>query len=172
MQNRRTKGASYGHHVGDEPQNAASEMIRAVYPMFGRLADATPGDLQETHELFAEGFLREDRRRFITVPTVGVKGLFESFQAYWDLGVGAPTFTVAEVHAVRGDRLLLFRGRAEFAEGQATESLVLVAYSAEMRAARAVLFDLDDLDGALDELERLHAGIEADGGSPPVDAHP
>lgn len=158
------KGASYGHHVGDEPQNAASEMIRALYPTLGQLADAAPGELQEAHELFADGFLREDRRRFITVPTVGVKGLFESFQAYWDLGVGAPTFTVAEVHAVRGDRFVLFRGRAEFAEGQATESLVLVAFSSEMKVARAVLFDLDDLDGALDELERLHVGIEADRG--------
>ena len=112
--------------------------------------------------MFAEGFLREDRRHFITVPTVGVEGLLESFRAYWDLGVGAPTFVVAEVHAVRGERLVLFRGRAEFAEGQATESLVLVMFSSEMKVARTVLFDLDDLDSALAELERMHAEIETD----------
>lgn len=150
--------------MGDEPQNAASDLIRAVYPTLGRLAGAAPGDLQEVHEIFAEGFLREDRRHFITVPTVGVEGLLEGFRAYWDLGVGAPTFVVAEVQAVRGDRLVLFRGRVEFGGGQATESLILVVFSSEMKVARAVLFDLDDLDGALVELERLHAEIEASEG--------
>jgi len=59
---------------------------------------------------------------------------------------------------------VLFRGRAEYAEGQATESLVLLVCSSEMKVARAVLFDLDDLDGALVELERRHAEIEADVG--------
>lgn len=158
------KGASYGRHVDGERRNAASELIRVVYPTFGRLADAEPADLEEARQLFAKGFSREDRRRIIAVPTEGADGLLESFRAYWDLDQGAPTFVVPKIVAVRGDRLVLFVGRAEFATGQATESLVVVVFSSEMKVARSVLFDVEDLDGAVQELERLHAEVEADEG--------
>jgi hypothetical protein len=45
---------------------------------------------------------------------------------------------------------------------RSTEILVVYSYSPEMRAARAIMFDLDDADAALTELDLLHAEIAAD----------
>lgn len=74
---------------------------------------------------------------------------------------GAPTFGLVEILAVRGDRLVLGRGTVRYDE-IATEMLSLCQWDTTVsKAERLVQFDLDDLDAALYELDRLHAEIEA-----------
>ena len=76
---------------------------------------------------YADGFVREDRRRFVTIPSANFNDFIESIQTYWELGAGAPTFSVPEIIAVRGERLVLFRSRVAFTNDTATVSLVVSA---------------------------------------------
>ena len=41
--------------------------------------------------------------------------------------------------------------------------LIVNALAVDMRVQRSVMFDVDDLDGALAELDRCHDEIEAEG---------
>ena len=67
--------------------------------------------------------------------------------------------------AVRGDRLTLFRSRVGFEDDRSPEFLVGFSYSSDMKAARATMFDLDDRDAALAELDLLDAEIAAENNS-------
>ncbi len=146
--------------VEGEPRNAASDQMRAVFPRFSRLGDMDESELRQWKRGMADDFVRVDRRRMVAVPDSDRDDWFESMQAYWNLGKGAPSFHVAEVLAVRGDRLVLFRSRIEYADGTATEMLIVNALAVDMRPQRSVMFDVDDLAGAYAELDRLHAEIQ------------
>lgn len=136
--------------------------MRAVFPLFSRLGDMDESELRRWKRGMADDFVRVDRRRVVAVPNSDRDDWFESLQAYWNLGKGAPSFRVAEVLAVRGERLVLFRGRIEYIDGTATEMLIVNALAVEMRPLRSVMFDVDDLESALAELDRLHAEFEAE----------
>jgi hypothetical protein len=119
-------------------------------------------EMRRFRQGMADDFVRVDRRRLVAVPDSDKDDWFESMQAYWELGRGTPSFQVAEVLAVRGERLVLFRSRIEFSDSTGTEMLVVSEFADDMRSRRSVMFDADNLDDALAELERLHTGIEAD----------
>jgi hypothetical protein len=155
------RGADYACGVEGEPRNAASDRMRAVFPLFSRLGDMDESELRQWKSGMADDFVRVDRRRVVAVPDSDRDDWFESMQAYWNLGKGTPSFQVAEVIAVRGERLVLFRSRIEYADGTATEMLIVNALADDMRPQRSVMFDVDDLEGAFVELDRLHAEIEA-----------
>jgi hypothetical protein len=135
--------------------------------MIDRLRDMDDSELLRFRSRFADDFVREDRRRLIAVPDSDRDDWFESILAYWDLGKGAPSFRVAEVLAVRGERLVLLRARVEYEDGSATGMLIVCGLSADMRVRHAVMFDIDDLDAAFAELDRLHEEIGAKDAQPP-----
>jgi hypothetical protein len=136
--------------------------------MIDRLRDMDDSELLRFRSRFTDDFVREDRRRLIAVPDSDRNDWFDSISAYWDLGKGAPSFTVAEVLAVRGERLVLFRARVEYVDGSETEILIVYGLSADMRGQRAVMFDVENLDAAFAELDRLHAEIGAKDAQPPT----
>lgn len=154
--------------VDGEPRNLASDRIRGTFPMMNRLRDMDDSELLRFRSRFADDFVREDRRRLIGVPDSDRDDWFESILAYWDLGKGAPSFRVAEVLAVRGDRLVLFRSHVGYEDGSAIEQLIVYGLSADMRVRHAVMFDVDNLDAAFAELDRLHAEIGAKDAQPPT----
>jgi hypothetical protein len=105
----------------------------------------------------AVDFVQQDRRRLVAVPDTDREEWIESIQAYWELGKGAPSFTVAEVVAIRGELAVLYRARVAYIDGSATELLIVLEIDADAHMRRAVMFDVDDLAGALAELDRLNA---------------
>jgi hypothetical protein len=57
-----------------------------------------PEELARWRARHLEGFVREDRRKFVTLPTTtGTDELRSSMLAYWNLGAGPPTFSVPEI---------------------------------------------------------------------------
>lgn len=134
-----------------------------------RLRELDEAQMQQFRGRFADDYVREDRRRLVGVPSSDREDWFESIQAYWELSKGPPTFSVAEVVAVRGERLVLFLARVEYEQGPSTEMLIVYGLSVDMRAQHSVMFDTDDVDAALAELDRLHAEIEGQDPSPPTD---
>jgi hypothetical protein len=145
--------------VNDEPRSRASDEVRGRFVALGRIDDMSADEFEKFRERFADDFVRDDRRRIVTLPSATLEDFIGSIRAYWQIGAGAPTFSVAEVIAVRGDRLVLFRTRVEFSDGSATEFLSLDEYDHQMRTKRIISFDVDDRSAALDELERLHARV-------------
>ncbi len=97
----------------------------------------------------------------MTIRTADPDQLFDSLLMYWDVGAGPPTFSVPEFVAVRVDRAVLFRSRVACDDGKSTESLVAMVYSPERKRARAVMFEPDDLDSALAELDLLYDEFES-----------
>ena len=134
-----------------------------------RLRELDDSEMTEYRARFADDFVREDRRRLVGVPSSNREEWFESIQAYWKLGKGPPTFSVAEVLAVRGERLALYLARVEYEQGPATEMLIVFALSGDMKAQRSVMFDADDVGAALAELDRLDGSTEDEDASPPTD---
>lgn len=143
-----------------EPRNLASDRIRERYPEFARLPEMSEAELAAVRTNYADDFVRDDRRRFVAIPAATFDEFIDSLRTYWTLGAGAPSFSVAEVIAVRGDRLVLFRSRIEFEDETRTESLVVLEYDDQMRAKRGTMFDADDRDAALAELDRRHTEID------------
>lgn len=143
-----------------EPRNLASDEVRVRFRTLGRVGGMTDDELSEFRQGFAEHFVRDDRRRFVTMPAATFDEFIESIRVYWELGAGAPTFSLAEVIAVRGDHLVLFRSHVEFADGTSTEYLSVDEYDQQMRTKRITIFDVDDDVTALGELDRLHAPVD------------
>lgn len=80
---------------------------------------------------------------------------------WFDLSDGKPILTV-EVVAVRGDRLVLARMCIGYRDGDGTGVLSITQFDETVEKTQsAVRFDLDDLDAALAEIDKLHAEIEA-----------
>ena len=117
-------------------------------------------ELEVLRENYTDDFVREDRRRLVTIPAASFEEFIESLRTYWELGSGAPSFSVSEVIAVRGERLVLFRSRIAFDDGRSTESLVVLGHDDQMRAEFATMFDPDDHDAALAELDGRHAEVD------------
>ena len=139
-----------------EPRNLASDRIRERYPQLSRIPEMTGAELEGFRKNYTADFVRDDRRRFVTIPAATFDEFIDSLRAYWELGVGAPRFSVAEVIAVRGDRLVLFRSRIDFDDETSTQSLVVLSFDDQMRAERGTMFDADDHRSALAELDRRH----------------
>ena len=78
----------------------------------------------------------------------------DQLETWFDLSDTPPVFSVAEVIAVRGDLCALIRCQVTFGD-QATEFLTVFRNDTDGVVQRSVLFDLDDLDAALAELDLI-----------------
>jgi hypothetical protein len=143
--------------MNGEPSNRASDEARRRFDALRRIGDMTVDELDEFRGYFADDFVREDRRRVVTLPSLGLDDFLESVRAYWEIGGGVPIFSVAEVIDVRGEHLVLLRARVEFSDGTATEFLSVDEYDEQMRTKRVISFDVDDVAGAHAELDRRRA---------------
>jgi len=140
-----------------EPRNAASDVLRMNW---ARLSDREFAD--QTPERLDEGFTHEDRRSVVSMTPVDAGKVVDSIHMYDELSGGHPVFSIEEVLAVRGERLALVRSRIDFPEREyATVSLQVFQYDVTVtRCQRSIVFDLADLDAAIDALEELAAALE------------
>jgi len=115
----------------------------------------------EAADQLTDDFVREDRRRLVGVPgLVDGPTFIEQQWAWLELGHGPHSFHVDEVIGQRSDRWVVVRLRIAFEDDYAVEVLVVWQYDkAVVRLERMIVFDADDVDSALGELDRLSGGI-------------
>jgi class 3 adenylate cyclase len=130
------------------PENRA---VRATRDMSARMR---AGDWDDIAELWEADAVFEDRRRGVGHVLVGRDAMQQQMHVVRDIsGLGLEFVPVA----TRGETLVLSRVRALLGDGFETELLAVDAVTDEGRAVRQVLFDVDDLEAAYAELDRLHA---------------
>ena len=114
----------------------------------------------ELRSLLAPDFLRDDHRSLIGLPTVDGDGWVEQLLAFFDLGVGRPTFRLSEVVAVRGERLALYWIEITFDDGFVDRRLGIAQYDVRIELVeRYVSFDDQDVDAAIAALDEMSAGL-------------
>src|SRR5271166_5931676 len=136
-------------------ENAASRMYERLWESFGAR------DWQAITEMVADNFSSDDRRRVVNAGIRHGRGAdIEDLQAAADIGF---TITMVGVAATRGDRLALarVRGSGSDPEGIQDDAPNVVEIDADGRIAAVVVFDLDDFDDAIAELDARYLAGEA-----------
>ncbi|MEY2433000.1 MAG: hypothetical protein QOC92_2725, partial [Acidimicrobiaceae bacterium] len=135
-------------------ENAASR----VYERF--LTYFAARDWAATPEILADDISTDDRRRVVNAGLrQGRDAAIAEILAIAEVGVTNVTSTVI---ATRGGRLVLSRvGLSVGAEAFYDEVLNIVEIDADDRIARRVVFDLDDIDAAFEELDARYLAGEA-----------
>ena len=81
----------------------------------------------------------------------------------FDVGSGRPIWSIPEVIAVRDQRIAATVLVIDYGDGMFTDMIACVRFDPQLRRLqRRVLFDLDDRDAAIAELDRMHAEIAAE----------
>lgn len=144
----------------DELTRPAPRSVNAAYQMVERLwRRFDERDWTAIGELLALDIYAEDRRRIINDGMRrGREAFVANMRAVAEVGTGDITSTIV---ATRGQRLVLARVRSERFH---TDVLNLVELDAEQQVMTStVVFDGDDLDAALVELEKRYLAGEASG---------
>lgn len=137
-------------------ENAASRAAEQF------LAHFQADDWKAMSELFAETYLLDDRRRIISSGIRhGRDHAVEDVRAVVDVGLWAKLSMSAM--ATRGGRLVLLHLHAAGPDPGASQSdlLQVVEVDDEGRFSAVVVFDVNDIDAAFDELERRYLSGEA-----------
>src|SRR6185295_16309826 len=111
---------------------------------------------------FAEDYYNDDRRRVVNGGVRrGRDAAVEDLRVAADIGLS--TNMMADVIATRGERLILTHFRVWGVDHDAVQFdlLQVVEYDADERVAAAVIFDLDDFDAAIAELDTRYLAGEA-----------
>ena len=141
--------------VSDEPSNTASEWMRGTYAV---LNDFESPPQEMIRSLFTDDFVYEDRRLGALFPIMRAELVAKAIASFWDTGAGRPRFTVHEIFAVRGERLVAARLVVDYDIGFALEAIQMLQLDATVtRVQRAFDFDVDDVDTVIAELDRLHS---------------
>jgi len=145
--------------VSDEPSNTASEWMRGTYAVLNDF-ESPPDEMIRSS--FTGDFVYEDRRRGALFPMMGAELVAEAMASFWDTGAGRPRFTVSEILAVRGERLVAARLVVDYDIGFVLEAIQMLQLDATVtRVQRAFDFDVDDVDTVIAELDRLHRQADA-----------
>lgn len=127
------------------------------------LADFAARDWVAMAGMLANDFRHDDRRRVVNSGIrQGREAEIANARAVADLGTTNITVTAI---AIRGDRLglglLRYSGRDSRPEAFHTDVLSIVEINADRQIAGSVMFDLDDLDAAFEELDARYLAGEA-----------
>ncbi|MEZ0350608.1 BTAD domain-containing putative transcriptional regulator [Mycobacterium sp. pR1184] len=139
------------------PENAASQVAERF------LARFAAHDWDALAGLIADDFFTEDRRRLVGVAARrGREAEIASMRVVAELGGTNMTSTVV---ATRGTRLILTRLRyADWDQAPGafhTDVLDVIEIDADDRISRRIVFDADDIEGALAELDARYLAGEA-----------
>ena len=137
-------------------ENAASRVDNQFNAFFAAR------DWDDIGALLTDDIKVEDRRRGLRREGKGRATELAELRAIADVGIENMT---SDVVAIRGERLALVRtlytGRDQRPEAFHTELLRIVEIDADERIAAYVVFDLDDFDAAIAELDARYLAGEA-----------
>lgn len=146
--------------MGDEPRNAASEFTRR----WAAWLSDRDFVAREITTLITPDFVRYDRRRLVAVPPAGATAWVDELFEIAEPTEQWPTYELIEIVAVRGDRACASRWVIRFGD-RAEAHVVMVSIFEEklQRLQRHYIFDPEDIEVAIEELDRLHVEFEANG---------
>jgi class 3 adenylate cyclase len=138
-------------------ENAASRVYERIMAYFAAC------DWDAVREILAEDISTEDRRRVVNAGRrQGRDTVIAEILSIAEIGVTKPT---SEIVATRGGRLALSRGRASVADQQPqafrTDLLDVVEVDADDRMVARIVFDIDDIHAAFEELDARYLAGEA-----------
>ncbi|OBH69288.1 regulator [Mycobacterium mantenii] len=136
--------------------NAASQVVESF------LANFAPRDWEAITAMMADDYLVDDRRRAVNAGVRHGRGAAtEDFRAAANVGFTDATSTLI---ATRGTHLTLtrirFSNRDQRPESFRIETLLVAEIDANRKLAEAVVFDPDDFDAAMTELDRRYVAGE------------
>jgi hypothetical protein len=145
------------HPQAPRLETAASQLIERFQACFAAR------DWAAMAELMADDISTDDRRRVVNAGNQHGRDFdIANMRALADLGV---TNIASVIIATRGERLSLSRsrmsGRDQRPEAFRTEALSILEIDADNRAAARVVFDLEDIDAAFEELDARYLAGEA-----------
>ena len=135
--------------------NAATEAVERIWALF------TVRDWRAIAKLVAEDVMVEDRRRVGNDGTrQGRDAGIEELRTASEIG---STITVERVVATRGDHLAVVQVRAAVRDPEATQhdAFNVVQIDTDGRLSHVVVFDFEDFNAAIAELDARYAGDEA-----------
>jgi hypothetical protein len=144
----------------DELRPQTRRLKNAVAERF--LAHFSARDWDALAQDFAEDYYCDDRRRVVNAGVRdGRAAAIEDLRVAADIGLLANV--TLDVIATRGERLILTRWRGSGRDHEAVQLDVLqvIEHDADERIAAAVVFDLDDFDAAIAELDARYLAGEA-----------
>ena len=145
--------------MSDEPSNASSRFLRGVCATF--TASGLPGE-EEVRAGLADDFIYEDRRRGLRFPDADADAYPAFLGSVWQTGAGGRPRFEAETLAVRGERFAVIGIQIDYGNGMLTESIHVFGLDPTLSMLQRDLdFDLDDVDGAIEELDRLQSEADA-----------
>ena len=110
----------------------------------------------------SDDFCSEDRRRGPSFPNGDADSYARFVASAWEVGVGRPRFSLRETVSVRGERFAACALEIDYGDGMISETLHVVGLDPTMRLMqRTIEFDLDDVDEATAELDRLQSEADA-----------
>ena len=141
-------------HLRSPLENAASRADARFNVLF------SDRRVDEIGRMFVDDLRIDDRRRGLHRVGIGRANELAEVRALADLGVETVALNVV---AVRGDRLALIHTRAETSGPEAfdVEFLRLAEVDSDERFVACTLFDLDELDAAVAELDARYRAGEA-----------
>ena len=144
--------------MSDEPlTNAAVERMQDSYDRMNELAEPPPIALADH---FTDDFDFSDRRKGVNFGEGDASYFVGILQGFWEAG-GQPHFSIVEVIAVRGEWSAAYVLRTVYGGRDMYSEAINVADCDPDggRMRRLVLFDLDDRDAAIAELDRMHTEV-------------
>jgi hypothetical protein len=142
--------------VSDEPSNTASEWLGNFLRFLNE--HESPPNLQSS---LTDDFTYEDRRSGPSFPNLDAETFPRFIESTWETGAGRPQWTV-QIVAVRGEQFAAGVMNLDYGNGMVREAILVIGLDATLRLMHCnIQFDVDDVDRAIAELDRLHsqAGI-------------
>ena len=145
--------------MSDEPSNITSEGMRKALAL---LTEAGSPSEEWLRAGLTDDFVYEDRRSGLSFPDADAESFPNSVLSMWQTGAdGQPRFEPKTL-AVRGERFAAATIQLDFGNGMLIESVHLLALDPNLALVQHVVdFDIDDIDGAIAELDRLHSQADA-----------
>ena len=125
------------------------------------LAHFAARDWDAMGQVFADDYYCDDRRRVVNaVVRHGRDAAFEDLRVAAEIGL--MTNIASDIIATRGERLLLTRFGVSSRDRSATQDVLqVVEHNADEQIAAAVVFDLNDIAAAFNELDARYLAGEA-----------
>lgn len=145
--------------MGDEARSTASDWVRRS------------GEVMNDRDLFdrswasmcTPGFVRYDHRRVTPQPSAGAEQFARNLHLFADLAGEWPTFTLLDILEERGDRLVAARWVMELGSvGELHWVTVTLLDDTASKCETLYMFEAEQLDEAIAELERQYAELSGD----------
>jgi hypothetical protein len=144
----------------DELSNSTLDLLRGL--LDGILNDRDAWHDGRVARLLAPGFVRLDRRKVIAQPPADAAGYIASIVELEQITGTFQSYETQEPVGARGERLCALRLIGRFGAFEMDMIVVVQSDVTSERIEQLILYDPEDIDDAVAELDRLYAELGED----------